>query len=386
MPTTASLLPPDLPARLSDASPPCISLFQATHRHHPDNLQDPIRFGNLLKSIEASLSATTGSKESGELLEPLRALALDESFWAHTLGGLAVFRAADRFEVFLTQRPLPDLAMVADTFHTKPLRRIQQSLDRYQLLALSRDSVRLFEGDRDVLDEIPVSPEVPTTLTDALGTEVTERIQVKHSPGGAGRDGVAVRYSTGSARDEDALDSERFFRAVDRALLENHSRPSGLPLILAALPEHHAAFRAVSTNPFLAEEAIAIDPGALSVDELRVRAWQLHAPAHAAALSALVDGFSSAAAHGKGSSNLESVITAAREGRVDVLLVETDRQVPGTLDSDSGRFTPGDIDDPGVDDVLDDVADLVETMGGRVVMLPADRMPSDTGIAGTYRF
>ena len=50
------------------------------------------------------------------------------------------------------------------------------------------------------------------------------------------------------------LDAERFFRAVDRAVLEHHSRPSGLPLILAALPEHHSLFRPLSENSFLVSE------------------------------------------------------------------------------------------------------------------------------------
>lgn len=35
--------------------PPLLSLYQPTHRCHPDNRQDPIRFGNLVKKLEASL-------------------------------------------------------------------------------------------------------------------------------------------------------------------------------------------------------------------------------------------------------------------------------------------------------------------------------------------
>ncbi len=32
--------------------PPCLSLYQPTHRTHPDKQQDPIRFRNLLKELE----------------------------------------------------------------------------------------------------------------------------------------------------------------------------------------------------------------------------------------------------------------------------------------------------------------------------------------------
>ncbi|TVR67101.1 MAG: hypothetical protein EA420_00995, partial [Candidatus Competibacteraceae bacterium] len=36
----------------NECDPPCLSLFQPTHRNHPDNQQDPIRFKNLVKALE----------------------------------------------------------------------------------------------------------------------------------------------------------------------------------------------------------------------------------------------------------------------------------------------------------------------------------------------
>ena len=49
-------LTPDFRHALAGAQPPCLSLFQPTHRHYPDNRQAPIRFGNLVKELEQSLS------------------------------------------------------------------------------------------------------------------------------------------------------------------------------------------------------------------------------------------------------------------------------------------------------------------------------------------
>jgi len=37
---------------------------------------------------------------------------------------------------------------VADSFHTKPLLRVLQSADRYQILALNRHEAKLYEGNR----------------------------------------------------------------------------------------------------------------------------------------------------------------------------------------------------------------------------------------------
>ena len=33
---------------------PCLSLYQPTHRSHPENQQDPIRFRNLVNELETS--------------------------------------------------------------------------------------------------------------------------------------------------------------------------------------------------------------------------------------------------------------------------------------------------------------------------------------------
>ena len=42
---------------------PCISLYQPTHRHRPENKQDPIRFKNLLVEIENSLKQKYSKEE-----------------------------------------------------------------------------------------------------------------------------------------------------------------------------------------------------------------------------------------------------------------------------------------------------------------------------------
>jgi hypothetical protein len=76
-----------------DRTPPCISLYQPTSRHHPSNQQDPIRFGNLLKTLERHCATAIRRMKSRTLLEPFHALAADTQFWQHALDGLAVLSA-----------------------------------------------------------------------------------------------------------------------------------------------------------------------------------------------------------------------------------------------------------------------------------------------------
>ena len=159
---------------LEPRSGPCLSLYQPTHRWHPDNQQDPIRFRNLLKVLEASLAERWPEGEREPLLAPFRHLADDRHFWTRSLDGMAAFAAPGEFQVRRLQRPVPELALVADSFHLKPLLRIAQSADRYQILGVSREAVWLFEGNRDVLDEVPLAPGVPRTIVDALGEQLTD--------------------------------------------------------------------------------------------------------------------------------------------------------------------------------------------------------------------
>ena len=101
--------------------PPCLSLYQPTHRRHPENQQDPIRFRNLVKELEASLRQKYPAVETRSVLEPFEALAQEHDFWNHTLDGLAVLGGPTLFRVFRLQRPVGEFAVVADSFHTTAL-------------------------------------------------------------------------------------------------------------------------------------------------------------------------------------------------------------------------------------------------------------------------
>lgn len=370
---------------LAERTPPCLSLYQPTHRGYPDRRQDPIRFRNLVKGLETSLRQKYAARDVQPLLAPFHALADDLEFWRHTQDGLAVLAAPDFFKVYRLQRPVPELCVVADSLHTKPLLRVMQSADRYHILGISRQEMRLFEGNRYAVDELEPAPEVPRTATDAVGEKAGEPERRNRVYGSAVAGAVAA-HGTDVREQELASEVERFFRAVDRAVLEQHSRPSGLPLLLAALPENDHLFRSVSRNPFLMAETIDADPDALSLDELRERAWELVLPHYLARLGALVDRFHAAKAKELGAADLAEIARAAVAGRVEALLIEAERQVPGRFDPATGRIdfeAPG---QPGVDDLLDDLGEHTLRSGGEVVIVPAERMPTDSGIAAIYRF
>jgi len=398
--TAASAMQPttaDLRALLAPHEPPCISLYEPTHRSYPSSSQeDPARYRNLLHRAEESLRQRYPARLVRPVLEKLERFGADSDFWIHAAEGLAIFSSADDLKVFKLQQPVPELLSVADRFQIKPLLRSVQRNGRYQVLALTLTEAKLYEGTRDSLEPVELEGQ-PTTIAEALGPELTEPYsKVTRGPAGTGAGAkTAMHHGQGGRRDERPADRERFFRVVDREIFERASKVSRLPLVLAALPEHQTHFRALSHNTFLAETGIQVNPNALTPGELRDAAWRAIEPDLEERVDRFLEAYGEARAHGRGAGRLEDIAAGVAQGRVSTLLVEADRRIPGSVDAVLGTVTIAIADgwtngaaatDLRTSDVLDDLAEAALRTGAEVIVLEADRMPSTSGAAAIFQY
>ena len=371
---------------LGDLPAPCLSLYQPTFRQFPDSQQNIVRYKNLVRELKDALDQKHRNFNFGSLLDPFDALAEDAEFWAHPQDGIAVFAAPGFSHVEKVQRAVPELIVVNAHLYVKPLVRVFQSADTYQILAVDRSEVKLYQGNRYVLDEIVMAPSVPRTIEQALGPNVSVQGVERAAHFGAGRSGQGVQsyHGHGSKMDETRLDMERFFRVVDRTVTEAHSMPSALPLILAALPQYHAHFHEVSHNPYLLDQGIHGNARALTSAALREQAWRLMEPRYHARLKQLLDMYHAAHARGQATDDLTHGLEFATDGRVGTLLVEADRRIPGHVEGRMPRRS--ERDEPAVGDILDDLAERVLKTGGQVIVAPRGSMPTNTGLAAVFRY
>lgn len=367
---------------LTVTNKPCLSLYQPTHRILPDNLQDPIRYKELVKKLEESLKQKYPTGQIPELIAPFIELGNDTTFWRKTMNGLAVLGAPGFFEVIGLPVPVTELAVVANTFHFKPLRQYFQTADRFQILGVSLSDIQFYEGSRHSLFEVELPPDFPKTINDALGDEHTERQATSTSLSGPGK--ANLQHGQGTKKDETDKDAERFFRLIDKLIYERYSKNSNLPLILAALPEHHNLFHKISHNPLLIGKGIMINPKSVSLEKLGDLAWEIVEPGYHSKLDKAVERFEEAHSHGLGSDNLNKIFQAASDGRIEILLTEAGRMIPGKLLD--RHVEKGMLSNPEVDDVLDDLGELVSSKGGRVMVIPKEKMPANTGLAAVYRY
>src|SRR5690606_29112912 len=112
-------------------------------------------------------------------------------------------------------------------------------------------------------------------------------------------------------------------------------------------------------------------PRALSLDQLRERAWQLLLPRYLERLNRFIDQFRASRAEDRSGADFAEIARAAVAGRISTLLIEADRLIPGRFDSETGAIEFAPLDDPGVDDLLDDLGEHTVKTGGEVVIVPA---------------
>ena len=363
---------------------PFVSLYQPTHRRFPENKQDLIVFKNLLRVVEKSLNQKYEKDLIGLIMKPFHELEEDTDFWNNTMDGIAVLASQDKCIVYNLQGAVKEFATVAKSFHIKPLIKAFQSMESYQLLGLSRNNFTLYQGNRDGFAEIALPPDTPRTQDEVLGKQLTDSYLSHASYGGTGSH--AMYHGHGDAKQEIDNDTEKYFRYVDRFVMENYSKPSKLPLILVALTEYHSQFKSISDNPHVIEEGIHSSYDSLKIDELKIKALEIIKPINLEKMRKATESYKKAEAESSGSSDIAQVVKAAFESRVETILIEENRIVPGKIDLDTGEVRYGAIDGPDCDDILDDLAELTLMRKGEVLILPKDMMPSNTGVSAIYRY
>ncbi len=363
---------------------PCISLYMPTHRYSPDNKKDPILYKDLLGKITDKLKESYRKNNLESLLSPFYHIGSDKDFWNNTLEGTVILCNPKRCVVYRLNTSVPEISVVSESFHIKPLIRFFQSMDRFHLLGLSQSDFALYEGNKYGIERIVFTQGTPVTIEEVLGDE---HPQSYLSHGSYGKtEGTAMYHGHGGKKDAIEDDIERFFRYVDRFILDNYSRKQSLPLILVSLAEHYGMFKKISQNPNLVARVIKDSYKAIDEDKMLEEALGIMKDFYEEKIRHIIESYKNAEASSLGSGDLKQVAMAAVEGKVDTIMIEAEKMIPGRINDMTGKIVYGDKKDPEFDDVLDDLAESVMKKKGKVLVLPEDDMPVSTGAAAIYRY
>jgi hypothetical protein len=128
------------------------------------------------------------------------------------------------------------------------------------------------------------------------------------------------------------------------------------PLILAATEPLGPIFRTVCTYPALAAEGISASPDSLSDNELADAARSVLNGLYAAQVVAARELFQTRLGQRRATTGVGEAARAATKGAVEVLLVDIDHSLPGTVGDLEGEVSLASAPSPASYDVIDEIA------------------------------
>ncbi len=348
-------------AELLKAQGPRVSIFIPTHRAFPDNRRDPIAYKNQLQEAEAKLAAAYPRREWQEMLERLQELLEDTDFWNHTTEGLAVLAGGNTMATFRLDAPVGPMNTVGSQYHLPPIYPMLQSISQAYLADISRDRFTVHQVSREGVEQVEL-PDIKASFPELFDDfDAGSNLNVGTYSGLIG-----THHGHRARPEEIEKDREKYFRYLDGAFAKLY-RDTGLPLILAGTQSNLAEFRQLAKGDFYLEGAIEKPLDAMEQKELQEMLRRIMQPHQEKALGALRTTISNKRKENRVAADLGALREAAREGRVETLLV------PGTPKENERQ-------------ALDEAAEQVLLNGGEVFSLDWDTLDALGGRMALLRF
>jgi hypothetical protein len=371
-----------------ETASPSISIFLPTHRAGQDTQQDPIRFKNLLRDAEQQLLSTgMGPREVNELLKPAKALLIDPSFWMHQHEGLAVFMNSEDFHSYRLPFKVEEQLIIARSYYIKPVLPLFTNNGHYYILAISQNEVRLFEGTRHSVGQIDLPEGTPESLEEALNWDDPQKsLQFQTGTAQGGRRD-SMFHGQGPGDEEQKVWIEQYLNLVDSGLKEIFSQQQA-PLVLAGVDYLQPIYRKVSEYANIMPEGITGSPEQMRPEELQEQAWSIVEVHFRQEMQKALGQYQQLAATEKAKDDIEEIVSASFNGRVDKLILSVDAQVWGSFNPDTGKVVVDAAGQSNPDNfaLVDYAAMKTLQNGGTVFALSQDEMPSDSPIAAVFRY
>jgi hypothetical protein len=365
--------------------PWCVSIYLPTELSTNGRLGNPIRFKNLINEAEARLEEHgLRAPEARESVEPLRDLLAKSKFWTAVSDGLAIFLDGGRLQTYRLPQRFADVLFVGKRFHIKPLLPLIGG-GNFFVLAISGNRVRMLEGDRWSLKELPV-PGLPANMPEALHYDKPEEVRQVHTASRGGPHGTQMSFhGQGGGRDAAKTEVIEFLRVVDRALAK-YLADKQTPLVFAGVQYLFPMFKQVCSYSHLVETAIAGNTDAWNDKQLHERAWAIVKPLFERDREEAVVHSRRSAGTDYELLQLDRVLTACHLGQVETLLVDLAESRWGTFDASAGTMHLDPESRPGNEELLDLAVALTLENRGKVFAADKTELPDQSPLTALLRY
>ncbi len=299
------------------------------------------------------ISPVMSLEERTKFLEPLDSILEDARIFKAMKGNIGIFRNQESFRLLNIPIEVEQICQVATSFHIKPLLKWLQSDQEFLLLGLEKEAARLYLGSQtsfNLVDSV-LFPEFFKKKEVSVGYQSLRDARIERTKEEETFVWLNnwIHQLTKKAKPKLLIAGEK--SAVDR-INKNLDYPNRVQTPIA----HFFDKDNVSEIYFLARKFMKEEARELiekSLDEFRL-----------------------AEKNNQVQKNLFQISKAVVQGRVRKLLVTDEINIFGKIDRDSGGLAihPFDLDHED-DDILDDLAQMVLSQGGEVIVAPKTEIP-----------
>ncbi|WP_240032170.1 baeRF3 domain-containing protein [Psychroflexus aestuariivivens] len=368
----------------------CVSIFIPTHRGGEETLegQDKIKLKTQLKEVKAKLKSHDFSdKEIEEFVQPVAELINDSEFWRHQSDGLAIFLSKNTFKKYTVPVLFEEFNYVSTEFYLKPLMPLFNGNGLFYLLTLKSDEVKFFEGTRNTITEVITPEEVPSQLQDVVGYDYEQKnLQFRSEQQGNMKAGMY--HGSGEGDAEELNEMKRYFRAVNDGILTMVHDDQRPPLVVCCQDFQFPIYEEVNTYQNLYSEHISGNPDDKNINQLHDEAWDLLQPYFDKTRQEKLDLYSEYIGTGKASADVNMIIKAAIEGRIDSLFVQNGAEIFGDYDKDSQEANV-EVEETDTNiSLLNLIAVKVFEKGGSIYIMEKEKMPDENHkkVNAVYRY
>jgi len=378
----------------------CISLYMPTHRIESNWSQNTTRLKNLLREVQGQLEEKGYRVDAiEETLADARQLLDRPEFWRQRIGdGLAVFITKNTTETYRLPLSFDEVAVVDEQFHLKPLFPLIAANNRFYLLTLSQNDVRLYQGTHESVSEAE-SADIPSDIVEAVhqyeDPETQIQLHIQNRAGqGEGRRMDAAHHGHGGGGDADDMSGnpqeklKQFLRKIDESVTDFIGEEA-VPLVLAGVSEYLPLYREVNSYAHLIEdEIVAGNPASFNVKDIHEKAWSIVEPIFLEAQETEADRFSQLYYQNEdmASDDFHEILPGCAYGQVDTLFVPSGEYRWGRFDPDTNMVEVHESQKPGDGDLLNYAAVSAYLNGATVHVLSPENMPGGRSIAATFRY
>jgi len=365
----------------------CISIYIPTSRagEKVDRNHGQITLKNSLKNLTHTLKDyKLNVKEIENYLSPVYDLLDDSQFWRKQSDCLAIFLSKQQMKYYTLPIDQVEFNYLSDHFFLLPIIPLFSGDGKFYILSLSLQDIKLYEGTRHSIAEVYVEDLLPERLEDVVGYDFQNKsLQFRSGQGGSAG---AMFHGQGAGKDDKDVELEKFLRAVDKGLMKL-IKDENAPLILACVDHYYPVYAKITAYSKLFDQNISGNNEETDALLLHEKAWSLVESDFKKHRNKMAEQLRNQSSNGKSPFDLNDIIPAVIDGRVEALFVQKGKDKYGLYDMVNRSLIVDENIKTNQASLFNLAAIQSWQKGGHVYVVEKDEMPfKGTGMNALFRY